>query len=43
MLYSYLWGGGSDKVKRVTVVEGYEQGGLRVIDINKVSVALKIT
>ena len=43
MLYSYLWGGGPDKVKRVTVVEGYEQCGLRVIYINKVIVALKIT
>jgi len=43
MLYSYLWGGCADKVKRVTVFQGYEQGGLRVIDINKFSVALKIT
>ena len=43
MFYSYLWGGGPDKVKMVTVVQGYEQGVLRVIDINKLSVALKIT
>ena len=43
MLYSYLLGGGPDKVKLVTVVQGYEQGGLRVIDINKFIVALKIT
>ena len=43
MFYSYLWGGCPDKVKMVTVVQGYEQGGLRVIDINKLRVALKIT
>ena len=43
MFYSYLWGGGADKVKRVTVVQGYEQGVLRVIDINKLIVALKNT
>ena len=43
MFYSYLWGGGADKVKRITVVQGYEQGVLRVIDINKLIVALKIT
>ena len=43
MLYSYLLGGGPDKVKMVTVVQGYEQGVLRVIDINKCIVALKIT
>ena len=43
MFYSYLWGGGPDKVVRVTVVHRYEQGGLRVIDINKFIVALKIT
>ena len=43
MFYSYLWGGCPDKVKRITVVQGYEQGGLRVIDINKFIVALKIT
>jgi len=43
MFYSYLWGGGPDKVKMVMVVQGYEQGGLRVFDINKLSVALKIT
>ena len=43
MLYSYLLGGGPDKVKLVTVVQGYEQGGLRIIDINKFIVALKIT
>ena len=43
MFYSYLWGGCPDKVKRATVVQGYEQGVLRVIDINKLSVALKIT
>ena len=41
MCYNYLWGGGPDKVKRITVVHGYEQGGLRVIDINKLIVALK--
>ena len=43
MFYSYLLEGGPDKVKMVTVVQGYEQGGLRVIDINKFIVALKIT
>ena len=40
MFHSYLWGGGPDKVKRVTVVQGYEQGGL---DINTFIVALTIT
>ena len=43
MFYSYLWGGCPDKVKRATVIQGYEQGVLRVIDINECIVALKIT
>ena len=43
MFYSYLWREGPDKVKRVMVVQRYAQGGLRVIDINKFIVALKIT
>jgi len=35
-------GSGPDKVKNVTVVQGYEQGGLQVIDINKFIVALNL-
>lgn len=43
MFFKYLWGGGPDKVKRVVVTEGYENGGLRVLDVNNFFHSLKIT
>ena len=33
-LYNYLWNGGPDKIKRSVVIQNYDRGGLRMIDVD---------
>ncbi|MCU7801439.1 MAG: reverse transcriptase family protein, partial [gamma proteobacterium symbiont of Lucinoma myriamae] len=43
MCYNFLWKNGPDKIKRSVIVQGYENGGLRMIDIYQFINALKIS
>ena len=33
LLYDFLWDGKGDKIKRTVMVNGYENGGLQMLDI----------
>ena len=43
LLYNFLWDGKGDKVKRTTMINDYEQGGLKMIDLKTFNKALKIS
>ena len=43
LCYNFLWKGGPNRIKRSVIVQGYEKGGLRMIDIEKFIYALKIS
>ena len=43
MCFSFLWKNGPDKIKRTVTMQGYEKGGLRMIDISQFINALKIS
>lgn len=43
MCYKFLWNNGPDKIKRAVIVQGYENGGLRMVDIKQFINALKIS
>lgn len=43
IFYNYLWGGKPDKIKRSTIIQDYNNGGIRVIDLETFMNALKIT
>ena len=43
LCYDFLWKGGPDRIKRSVIVQGYEKGGLRMIDIENIIDALKIS
>ena len=42
-MYTFLWSGKPEKIKRKTLIQTYEKGGLKMIDINKFMQAQKIT
>ena len=42
-MYSFLWNGKPDKVKRSSLIQTYDKGGLKMIDIDKFIQAQKIT
>ena len=42
-MYTFLWDGKPEKVKRKTIIQNYEKGGLKMIDIEKFMQAQKIT
>ena len=42
MLFSYLWGGKTHKIKRINVCADYLKGGLRMVDIYKFEKSLKL-
>ena len=42
MCFNFLWKNGPDK-RRQVVIQGYEKGGLRMVDINQFIKALKIS
>jgi len=41
LFYSFLWGNKPDKVKRNTIIREMDQGGLKMIDIECMALALK--
>ena len=41
LMYSFLWDNKPDKIKRSTLIKYYNQGGLRMIDIEKFIWSLK--
>ena len=42
MLFSYLWGGKTHKIKRLNVCADYLKGGLRMVDIYEFEKSLKL-
>ena len=43
MFYNYLWNGGPDKVKRSIIIQNYEKGGLKMIDLDRFINSLRLT
>ncbi|MCU7801464.1 MAG: hypothetical protein KZQ70_15365, partial [gamma proteobacterium symbiont of Lucinoma myriamae] len=43
MFYNYLWSEGPDKIKRSTIVQNYDMGGLRMIEVGTFMNSLKLT
>ena len=43
MCFNFLWKNGRDKIKRQVVMQVYEKGGLRMVEINQFINALKIS
>ena len=43
LLYSFVWSGGPDKIKRVTLSSNYVKGGLKMINIFNFEKALKVS
>ena len=43
LFYSFVWNGKGDKIKRNVMINDYAEGGLKMIDIQSFSKALKAT
>ena len=43
LFYEYLWNKGPDKIKRTVVVPNYQDGGLRMINVDTYIKSLKLT
>lgn len=43
MFYKYLWSNGPDRIKRKVITQSVDNGGLRMIDVEKFICALKVT
>ena len=43
MFYKYLWKNGPDKVKRSIVIQNYDKGGIRMVDVEHFIYSLKLT
>ena len=43
MFYDYLWNKGPDKIKRSLVIQNYENGGLKMIDLGSFISSLRLT
>ena len=41
--FKFIWNGKPDKVKRNTMIEDFEKGGLKMIDIESYFISLKAT
>ena len=41
ILFSFIWNNGADKIKRSVIVQSYEQGGLKMVDIQSFLSSLK--
>ena len=41
LLYEFLWDGKGDKIKRTQIINKYDEGGLKMVDIESFSKALK--
>ena len=42
LLYDFLWGSKSEKIKRTEMINEYDKGGLKMIDIHSFNASLKI-
>ena len=42
ILYDFLWNGKGDKIKRTTMINKYEKGGLKMLDIYSFNESLKM-
>ena len=45
LLYKFLWDGKGDKIKRTVVINDYQEGGIKMLDIksfNSATLDLKI-
>ena len=42
LLYEFLWGSKSEKIKRTEMINEYDKGGLKMIDIQSLNASLKI-
>ena len=42
ILYDFFWNGKGDKIKRMTMINGYAKGGLKMLDIQSFSESLKM-
>ena len=42
ILYDFLWGGKGDKIKRTKMINNYNKGGLKMIDIRNFNTSLKV-
>ena len=42
LLYDFLWNGKGDKVKRTEMINDYDEGGLKMIDIQSFNKSLKM-
>ena len=42
LLYDFLWDGKSDKIKRTEMINNYNKGGLKIIDIQSFNQFLKM-
>ena len=43
IMYSFIWEGKPDKIKRSTLIQNYEKGGIKMINIEKFIMFLKVT
>ena len=43
MLYTFLWNDKKDKIKRSTIIRTYNEGGIRMVDIESFIKALKLS
>ena len=43
IFFKFIWGGGTDRIKRSIVIKEYKQGGLKMINIEHFVQALKVT
>ena len=43
LFYNYLWNRGPDKIKRSLVIQNYDNGGLRMIDLDSFISSLRLT
>ena len=43
MFYKYLWKNGPDKVKGSIVIQNYDKGGIRMVDVEHFIYSLKLT
>ena len=43
LLYKFLWDGKGDKIKRTVVINDYQEGGIKMLDIKSFNSALKAT
>ena len=43
IMYSFIWDGKQDKIKRSTLIQNYEKEGIKMINIEKFIMSLKVT